>query len=288
MKQICSHLEEQYQEFDDLVSGLGVKLWQHRTPFYNWTIFDQVAHIAFFDHEALLAIQDPDRFRERAEGVMDVIVSGRNLRAYTFNQLLNLKLLNLKLLGLKLPGLKLPDSKKPESLLLFWQNTRKSLIKRLNKITPKDRMPWYGPDMSGPSFVTGRLMEAWSHSQDVFDALRIRRINCTRLVHVAHIGVKTFNWSFILRKLQVPGITPRVELTGPSGKVWKWGEPDAMERVWGSAEEFCLVVTQRRNVLDTGLKSRGKNVAKWLTIAQAFAGVPQEHPAPGVRKVDYK
>ncbi len=272
MKQICSDLEEQYQEFDDMVSGLDVNLWQHRTPFYNWTLFDQVAHIAFFDHEALLAIQDPDRFRERAEGVMDVIVSGRNLREYT-NQLLRIKL---------------PDIKKPESLLLFWQNTRKRLIQRLNKITPKDRMPWYGPDMSGPSFVTGRLMEAWAHSQDVFDALRIRWVNCTRLLHVAHIGVKTFNWSFILRKFQVPGITPRVELTGPSGKVWKWGESDAMERVWGSAEEFCLVVTQRRNVLDTGLKCQGKNVAKWLTIAQAFAGVPHDHPAPGARKVDYK
>ena len=93
LKQICSNLEEQYQEFDDLVSGLDAKLWQHRTPFYNWTIFDQVAHIAFFDHEALLAIQYPDRFRERAEGVVDVIVSGQNLRAYT-NSLLDFKLLD--------------------------------------------------------------------------------------------------------------------------------------------------------------------------------------------------
>ncbi|MBT3487288.1 MAG: hypothetical protein HOG03_09940 [Desulfobacula sp.] len=122
MKQICSNLEEQYQEFDDMVSGLDVKLWQHRTPFFNWTIFDQVAHIAFFDHEALLAIQDPDRFRERAEGVMDVIVSGRNFRAYT-NQLLNLKMSSVKLANSKML-----DLKKPESLLLFWQNIRKRLI----------------------------------------------------------------------------------------------------------------------------------------------------------------
>ncbi|MBT7261173.1 MAG: TIGR03084 family protein, partial [Desulfobacula sp.] len=40
-------------------------------------------------------------------------------------------------------------------------------------MSPEDRLPWYGPDMSGPSFVTGRLMETWAHSQDVFDALRI-------------------------------------------------------------------------------------------------------------------
>ncbi len=58
MKQICIDLKKQYLEFDHLVSGLDTKLWQAKTPFYNGVIFDQVAHIVFFDHEALLAIED--------------------------------------------------------------------------------------------------------------------------------------------------------------------------------------------------------------------------------------
>jgi uncharacterized protein (TIGR03084 family) len=78
-----------------------------------------------------------------------------------------------------------------------------------------------------------------------------------------------------------------VELTGPQGELWVWGKEDALEIVRGSADDFCLVVTQRRNVLDTALESRGPGADKWLTIAQAFAGVPQEPPPPGARVVDY-
>ena len=44
MKQICSDLEEQYQEFDKLVSKLEEKLWHHKTPFFQWSIFDEVGH----------------------------------------------------------------------------------------------------------------------------------------------------------------------------------------------------------------------------------------------------
>ena len=38
---------------------------------------------------------------------------------------------------------------------------------------PRDRIPWYGPDMSARSGATARLMETWAHAQDVADALGI-------------------------------------------------------------------------------------------------------------------
>jgi uncharacterized protein (TIGR03084 family) len=265
MKQICSDLNHQYQAFDDLVAGMDENLWRQKTPFYQWTIFDQVAHIAFFDHEALLAMEDLPLFRERAKGVMHVILSNCRWPAYT-NSLLG--------------------AEEPQALLALWRDVRHRLIRRLSHLSTKDRLPWYGPDMSARSFATARLMETWAHSQDVFDTLRIRRTNCARLRHVAHIGVTTFGWSFTVRKLPVPDIQPRIELTGPSNEKWEWGHPNASERVWGSAEDFCLVVAQRRNVADTGLQWQGQNVEKWLTIAQAFAGMPQDPPAPGTRVVE--
>lgn len=266
MRQICTDLSDQYQEFDDLVGRLDEKQWRRKTPFFEWTIFDEVAHIAFFDHEALLAIENPVRFKERAKGVMEALLSDGSLPAYT-NPLLG------------------PEA--PAELLAFWRDIRDRLTFRLRNMSPKDRLTWYGPNMSAISFATARLMETWAHSQDVFDTLRIKRVNRAGLRHVAHMGVTTFGWSFILRKLEAPDIKPRIELTGPAGEKWAWGVPHAMERVWGSAEEFCLVVTQRRNVADTGLKWQGEHVAKWLTITQAFAGVAQEPPAPGVRAIDY-
>ena len=267
MKHLCSDLEEQYKEFDDLVSRGDEKLWQLKTPFYRWTIFDQVAHIVFFDHEALMAIDEPERFKDRARDVMGIIASDKSMKNHT-NSLLGIK--------------------KPSKLLTHWRHLRMHLIARLNKMSPKNRISWYGPDMSARSFATARLMETWSHAQDIFDALCIRRKNHARLKHVAHMGVTTFNWSFIIRKHKVPSITLRVELEGPSGELWEWGRPDAAEKVWGSAEEFCLVVTQRRNLKDTQLKYQGENVTKWLAMAQAFAGGLQPPPLPGVRVVDYK
>ncbi|MBS0013336.1 MAG: hypothetical protein KFF46_05135, partial [Desulfobacterales bacterium] len=51
----------------------------------------------------------------------------------------------------------------------------------------------------------------------------------------------------------------------------------------GSADDFWLVVTQRRQVEDTDLKWRGRYVEKWLSMAQAFAGIPQYPTKPDVQ-----
>jgi uncharacterized protein (TIGR03084 family) len=65
-----------------------------------------------------------------------------------------------------------------------------------------------------------------------------------------------------------------VELAAPSGATWTWGPQDAADRVTGPAEDFCLVVTQRRHRDDTDLTTTGPLAAEWLGIAQAFAGAP--------------
>jgi hypothetical protein len=44
--------------------------------------------------------------------------------------------------------------------------------------------------------------------------------------------------------------------------------------VAGSAEDFCLVVTQRRHLGDVGLRVTGAAAAGWMQRAQAFAGGP--------------
>ena len=266
MKKICSDLKAQYQELDDLVTELDEKQWHLKTPFFNWTIFDEVAHIAFFDHESLLAIEKPVQFKKRAKNILEIVHSGDNWPE-RFNPMLGIK--------------------EPNELLDYWRTIRVRLTDRLKLMAPNNRLMWYGPDMNAHSFATARLMETWAHAQDIFDTLRIKRQNCARLRHVAHIGVSTFGWSFMVKKMKVPNIEPRVELSGPEGEQWIWGKSGTANRVWGDAEDFCLVVTQRRNVLDTKLKWNGIHEGKWLSIAQAFAGVSEEPPMPGVRMINY-
>ncbi|RJR17990.1 MAG: TIGR03084 family protein [Desulfobacteraceae bacterium] len=267
MKPICSDLRDQYRELDELVSGLTDAIWFQKTPFFSWTIFDEVAHIAFFDQQALLAAEEPDRFKKQADDVVSLLAVSESWPKGT-NPMLGVK--------------------DPQGLLLLWRDTRSRLIERLQTLSPQDRLPWYGPDMSAKSFATARLMEAWAHSQDVFDSLQKRRSPSSRLRHVAHIGFTTFAWSFFVRGMTPPDPGPRLELRGTEGEIWVWGKEGARDRVIGSAEDFCLVVTQRRNVADTSLSCQGPNAGKWLSIAQAFAGVPQEPPAPGVRLVSYE
>ncbi|MCB2148386.1 MAG: TIGR03084 family protein [Deltaproteobacteria bacterium] len=262
MEKICTDLNAQYQELDDAVADLNKEKWYLQTPFYQWTIFDQVAHIAFFDREALLAIETPERFKQSARQVMQILLSDGEWPSKT-NPLLG--------------------AAHPEQLISLWRKTRADLLNRLRQMNARGRIIWYGPDMSARSFATARLMETWAHTQDVCDTLRLKRENTDRLRHVAHLGVTTFAWSFKIRKLSPPAITPRVELAGPSGERWVWGEPEALEKVCGSAEEFCLVVTQRRNLADTRLQCEGEHVRQWLAMAQAFAGIPQEPPPPGER-----
>jgi hypothetical protein len=51
--------------------------------------------------------------------------------------------------------------------------------------------------------------------------------------------------------------------------------------VRGTALDFCLVLTQRRHVADTGLVATGPLAEEWLAIGQAFAGPPGEGRRPG-------
>ena len=76
-----------------------------------------------------------------------------------------------------------------------------------------------------------------------------------------------------------PQPMPQLILTAPSGEIWTYGEAGD-DRVEGLAEEFCQVVTQTRNVLDTSLKTTGPNAAEFMRIAQCFAGPPETPPAP--------
>jgi uncharacterized protein (TIGR03084 family) len=135
--------------------------------------------------------------------------------------------------------------------------------------------------MSVRSFTSARLMEAWAHGQDIWDAIGRHRVASARLRHIAHIGVQTFEWTFINRGLPPPQERPFVELLGPGKTLWHWGNEAAVQRISGTAEDFCLVVTQRRHVADTHLRCEGADVTRWAAMAQCFAGPPADPPRPG-------
>jgi uncharacterized protein (TIGR03084 family) len=122
--------------------------------------------------------------------------------------------------------------------------------------------------------ATARLMETWAHGLDVADALGVKRPATARLRSIAHIGVRTRDFAFSINGLTPPADPFHVELRAPDGSVWEWGPKDAVQRVTGSAEDFCMLVTQRRPPTDLDVTADGAEAVKWLSIAQAFAGPP--------------
>ena len=152
--------------------------------------------------------------------------------------------------------------------------------RRCSRVPDGTKLPWYGPPMSAASMATARLMETWAHGNDVADALGARREPTARLRHVAHIGVRTRDFAYLVRQEPPPTEPFRVELTGPDGEVWTWGPADAAQRVTGPALDFCLLATQRVHRADTALVATGPDADQWLDIAQAFAGPPGDGREP--------
>jgi uncharacterized protein (TIGR03084 family) len=158
-------------------------------------------------------------------------------------------------------------------VLDWWRSARNGALRAFDGVGPEDRLPWFGPPMKAPSAVAARLMETWAHGQDVAEAMGVLRPPTDRLFHIADLGVKTFSWSFANRGLDTPKERVRVALRGPSGATRVWNDTSE-DAIAGRLDEFCLVVTQRRNFLDTSLVIEGDVARKWMEIAQVFAGPP--------------
>lgn len=247
LDQILDDLAAEHDALDAVVAGLTEEQWEHITPAESWTVKDQISHLAFFDERAAEAASDTQAFME------SVSRAANDPAAYMEEALGR---------GREGPPLE------------WWRWARNQMIETVRPMDVKARIPWYGPPMSVASFVTARLMETWAHGQDVIDALGVTREATDRLHHIAHLGVRTRSFSFTNRGLSEPEGDVRVELLAPSGEVWCWGAENAGSRVAGPAEDFCLVVVQRRHIDDTDLVTEGEAASEWMQVAQAFAGPP--------------
>ena len=256
-------LTEEQNALDVVLAELPAAQWALPTPSPGWTIIHQVAHLTYFDVAAATAITDPVAFAasrdalfaaglDRPEAVDEVTLGNY--------------------LGME-----------PAELLAAWRDARAQLAAAASTLGDGDRVEWYGPSMSGRSFLTARLMEVWAHGQDVIDAVvdsggTAGRAATERLRHIAHLGFVTRGWSYTVRGDDPPAAEVRVELLSPAGGTWRWGPDDAADSVRGPAEDFCLVVTQRRHPDDTSLEIAGDAAADWMRVAQAFAGGASEGP----------
>jgi uncharacterized protein (TIGR03084 family) len=232
-------------DFDDAT-------WSKATPAQGWDVRDQVGHLAISEDLATLAASDSEAFRAELARMLS----------------------NAE--GPEMEHLRRVRGMAPDAVIDWWRTARSRTVAALLTHEPTDRLPWAGPHMSAMSFASARLMETWAHGQDIADAVGIERIPTDRLIHIARLGIRTRRFSYFNRGLPLPVDEVRVELLSPSGSWWLWGDAAALDRIVGSALDFCLIVTQRRAVNDTTLDVTGDAAIGWMAIAQAFAGPPTD------------
>jgi uncharacterized protein (TIGR03084 family) len=245
---MVADLRAESDDLDALVADLPAVRWAKPTPAPGWTIAHQIAHLLWTDRVALTAVTDEAAFAavlaEAAKDPTGFVDTGAEELA-------------------ALPA---------DRLLADWRQTRTRLHDELLTVADGRKLPWFGPPMSAASMATARLMETWAHGLDVADTLGVKRPATARLRSIAHIGVRTRDFAFAINGLTPPPEPFRVELRAPDATTWLWGHDDAAQRVTGSAEDFCMLVTQRRPLADLDVTAVGRDAEKWLGIAQAFAG----------------
>ena len=265
VEDLLADLDDERAAVMALVRGLPPASWALPTRAEPWTVRDQIAHLGWFDAAFARAISTPAEFEAERDAITDLegFVDAANAAV--------------------------PEA--GPATLAWWQDAARAFDAAARACDPSTRLPWYGPPMSLRSAITSRIMETWAHGTDVADALGSCLPPTERLRHVADIAVRARAQGYRVRGLEVPATPVRVELTGPSGEVWAWGDvsgvaPQTLDvrnatqtnAITGDAEEFCLVLIRRRHVDDTGLVVTGDAAREWMEIGQAFAGTPGKDP----------
>lgn len=245
-----------------ILADLGDDQFETVTAFKGWTINQVLRHLHVWNRAAYQSYAEPDRFDAYMGQVMGITRAGRSMR--------EVELEHSEGLG-------------GHALVKAWTDYSTRMTAAFLIADPAQRVKWAGPDMSVRSSVSARLMETWAHGQEIYDVLGVVRQNADHIRNIVVLGVNTYGWTFRNRKLDVPQPMPCVRLIAPSGAEWVFNEGSTESSVSGTAEEFCQVVTQVRNLGDTRLQVVGGNAQAWMEIAQCFAGPPNDPPPVGSR-----
>ena len=259
LKKNVDDLREEGEELEEILDRLSTHDWNKHTTFKNWTPFDVVAHLHMSDHMALMTMQSAGQFKDFMK---EMKASNMTSQQY---------------------GKAWIGNCTPEELVARWKRTFNEMCEKFLVIDPEKRLTWAGPGMGPRMFITARQMETWAHGQEIYDLLKVQRIPKERLRNIAEIGVRTFGWSFLNRGLTPPTEMPFISLSAPNNQTWEWNKSNTEQSISGSALEFCQVVTQVRNIGDTAITLHGKDALKWMSIAQCFAGPPENPPLAGAR-----
>ncbi len=143
---VRSDLIDEQEALDRIISGISLSDWDLGTASPGWSVADQIAHLAYFDNAAALAIASPDKFQQSVQRLLEMYSRGEDAEDAILSPY---------------------RAKGPDELLEAWRDGRHNLAEKSRNLSADSRVVWYGPSMGSKSFLTARLMEVWAHGQDI-------------------------------------------------------------------------------------------------------------------------
>ena len=250
-------LNDDCDALDEILAGLSRGDWNLQTPAPGWTISHQVAHLAATFQLAGLAAADPEAFKALLT-TLD--------RSFDVNVLRALKRY-------------LDDP--PDVLLGRWHDERAFASKALAAAADDQLLPWLVNPLPPAVLAMAGMMEVFAHGQDIADTVGARPVRTDRIQLLVEFAIRTWTFGYLARGEEVPQVEFCYELTGPSGQSWSYGPADSAERITGSAEDFCLLVTRRRHRADLDVTATGEEADHWMDIAQCYRGPAGAGRRPG-------
>ncbi|MEU9859116.1 maleylpyruvate isomerase N-terminal domain-containing protein, partial [Streptomyces sp. NPDC047974] len=116
---VLADLRAEGDELDAIVSESSEESWRLATPAPRWSVAHQIAHLAWTDRAALLAVTDAEGFAAEVE---KALASPERFVDDGAEE------------GAALP---------PAELLARWREGRRLLEEALRKVPPGGRFPWY-------------------------------------------------------------------------------------------------------------------------------------------------
>lgn len=157
----------------------------------------------------------------------------------------------------------------PVAIFQRWQVARRAAVEALRGADPDARYPWAAAPLRPQVMATTRLAEHWAHALDLAEPLGAAYPDTARLRHIAWLAHRTLPYGFGLA-----GQDPQpvyVELRGPEGETWAYGDPDAPSRIIGGAGAFCRVGARRLAAEESGLATDGPYAAAALRVLRNYA-----------------
>lgn len=251
MKTIVNDLIAEQAQVDVLLDDLTEEAWNSPSANCEWTIKEEMQHIAAFDYAAVRMLGGGfTAVNEVADAEF-----GHN-EIYTPTAYAHLT---------------------GAETLAWWRDQRTRLDLAFLDSDPKARVPWApGLPMSAKSLASARLMELWAHSVDICDALGVEPVVKERIASVLFLSWQARANAYRINGLEMPDTPLYLGVTLPSGRLWAKGDPAADDRITGTARDWALVAVRRRNWMDTGQAVVGDEARRFASIVQTFAGEASE------------